>query len=197
MTHDTGSDEMLEAAARAYARGLPELPAALDDRVMAVVRGRPVPAVPRPRHMPNVWRWLVEPKQVRPAFAVPLAAAAALALFFVARQTAPRAASAPAVAAALPADTIYVRFELAAPAARNVALAGSFNSWGEQSIVLARGVGGTWSVTVALPVGEHRYQFVVDGERWVSDPTAHAQVADGFGGTNSVIVVSPRGVVRS
>ncbi len=202
MRHDTGSDEMLEAAARAFARGLPELPAALDDRVMAAVRGRPAPAVSRggARRLPNVWRWLIEPQQVRPAFAVPLAAAAALALFFVARQTAPpppRAASAPVAAAAAPSDTIYVRFELAAPAAQNVALAGSFNGWGEQAVVLARGAGGTWSVTVPLPVGEHRYQFVVDGERWVSDPTAHAQVADGFGGTNSVIVVSPRGVVRS
>jgi hypothetical protein len=197
MTQDTGSDEMLEAAARAYARGLPELPAALDDRVMAAVRGRPAPAVPRARRLPNVWRWLVEPQQVRPAFAVPLAAAAAVALFVVARQTAPRDAAAPVAAAALPSDTIYVRFELAAPAAQNVALAGTFNGWGERSIVLARGVGGTWAVTVPLPVGEHRYQFVVDGERWVSDPTAHAQVADGFGGTNSVIVVSPRGVVRS
>jgi hypothetical protein len=38
---------------------------------------------------------------------------------------------------------------------------------------------------------------VVDGERWVPDPAAHAQVRDEFGQSNSVLVVGPRGVVRS
>jgi len=31
----------------------------------------------------------------------------------------------------------------------------------------------------------------------VPDPTAHAQVDDGFGGRNSVIIVGPKGLVRS
>ena len=62
---------------------------------------------------------------------------------------------------------------------------------------MVRGTAGIWSVTVALPIGEHRYEFVVDQTRWVPDPTAHAQVDDGFGGRNSVIVVGPKGLVRS
>jgi len=48
-----------------------------------------------------------------------------------------------------------------------------------------------------LPIGEHQYQFVVDGRTWRPDSTAHAQVDDGFGGTNSVIVVGPKGLVRT
>jgi 1,4-alpha-glucan branching enzyme len=62
---------------------------------------------------------------------------------------------------------------------------------------MVRGSDGVWSVTVPLPVGEHRYEFVVDNRRWVPDPTAHSQVDDGFGGRNSVIVVGPKGLVRS
>lgn len=192
MSHHMPTDEELERAARAYARGLPQLPASLDDRVMAAVRSRAVPA--RPRRVRSAWRWLVEPQQVRPAWGIALAAAASIAVWVVARRP---EVPAPLPVAAAVTDTIYVRFDLAAPAARNVALAGSFNGWDDRALTLTRGAGGTWTVTVPLPVGEHRYQFVVDGERWVSDPTAHAQVDDGFGGTNSVIVVSPKGVVRS
>lgn len=193
------ADTRLDEAARAYRATRPGLPPALDDRVMDVVRRRGVPV--RPLRRPGVWRWLVEPQQVRPAWGIALAAAAALAVWVVARRdvvpAAPAVAAAPAAPAARAADTIYVRFEIAAPAAQQVALAGSFNDWGDESITLSRNAGGTWSVTVPLPVGEHRYQFVVDGERWVSDPTAHAQIDDGFGGRNSVIVVGPKGVVRS
>jgi hypothetical protein len=195
MMHDT-TDDRLQEAARGYARSLPDLPASLDDRVMAAVRVRAVPVRPRPRRIPRVVRWLVEPQQVRPAWGIALAAAAALAIWVMAHPAAQRFTAVPNVAAAV-SDTIFVRFELAAPAAANVALAGSFNGWGDRTIPLVRSEAGTWSVTVPLPVGEHRYQFVVDGQRWVPDPTAHAQMDDGFGGINSVIVVGPKGVVRS
>lgn len=197
MTHGM-TDEQLERLAREYRDALPPLPPALDERVMAAVRRRAAPAgitVPEPaRRRPSLVRWFIEPQQVRPAWGVALAAAAALAVF-VARR--PVVVDAPAAAVAAAPDTIYVRFELAAPAAQQVALAGSFNGWGNDAITLSKSTAGTWSVTVPLPVGEHRYQFVVDGERWVPDPAAHAQIDDGFGGTNSVIVVSPKGVVRS
>jgi len=89
---------------------------------------------------------------------------------------------------------VLVRFQLAAPAAHDVTLAGSFNGW-SPGIPLRRGVvPGLWVVTLPLPVGEHQYLFQVDGNKWIPDPGAHAQVDDGFGRTNSVLVVGPRGV---
>lgn len=190
-------DDRLDLAARAYAEQLPALPPALDDAIMAAVRRRAGAGRPARRRMPNVWRWLVEPQpvRVRPALGLGLAAAAALALYVIPGTRNPEPAV--VVAAAPVSDTVFVRFELAAPSARAVALAGSFNDWQDNRINLARSDAGVWSVTVALPVGEHRYQFVVDGSQWVIDPRAHAQIADGFGGTNSVIVVGPKGVVRS
>ena len=196
---DERFDERLKEAARAYARRLPELPASLDDRVMAAVRTRALPASAArgadPARRGRWWRWLVEPQQVRPAWGVALAAAVALAIWLAPRRAAPPAT--PAVAALPAADTVYVRFELAAPDAHQVALAGTFNGWDDHATAMTRGSTGVWSVTVPLAVGEQRYDFVVDGAHWVPDPTAHAQVADGFGGTTSVIVVGPKGVVRA
>jgi 1,4-alpha-glucan branching enzyme len=100
------------------------------------------------------------------------------------------------ISAVQTADTVFVHFSLSAPTAHAVSLAGSFNGWQPAQLQLRRATDGTWEATIPLPVGEHRYQFVVDGQRWVPDPAA-TQADDGFGGTNSVIVVGPKGVVRS
>jgi len=185
--------DRLAEAARAYGESLPGLDAKLDDAVMAAVRTR------APAGAPGGWRWFVTPQplRIRPVL-LPLMAAAALALWFLPRGAVQDAAPASAVvAAAAPHDTVFVRFDLSAPEAREVAVAGSFNGWRPESMQMVRGAGGVWSVTVPLAIGEHRYQFVVDGQRWVPDPTAHALADDGFGGRNSVIVVGPKGVMRS
>ena len=186
--------DQLAASVREYTHGLPPLDAQLDDAVMAAVRTRAVPAA---RH--GGWRWLLEPQplRVRPVWVPALAAAAALALWVAGRGPQRAAGPADAVRAAAATDTVYVRFQLAAPDARVVAVAGSFNDWRSDELPMMRDRDGIWTVTVPLPVGEHRYQFVVDGAQWRPDPTAHAQVDDGFGGANSVIVVGARGLVRS
>jgi len=184
--------DRLTALARSYAAGLEPVGAALDEAVMAAVRRRG--AVPVRR---GTWRWLVSSHRVavRPVWVAALAAAAALAVWLAPRGPAePRAAG---LAMAAAPDTVFVRFELVAPAARTVAVAGSFNGWRIDALPMVRGAAGIWSVTVPLPIGEHRYEFVVDRTRWVPDPTAHSQVEDGFGGMNSVIVVGPKGLVRS
>jgi hypothetical protein len=193
-TGERARADRLAEAARVLGDALPALEAGLDERIMAAVRRASAPRR-------NAWRWLVEPRPVRiRPVVVPLAAAAVLALLWVA---APRGGAFPgqpaatAAAAAAPRDTVYVRFELADPNARAVAVAGSFNGWRAEALPMRRDAGGVWSVTVPLPLGEYQYQFVVDGDRWVSDPTAHALEDDGFGGRNSVIVVGAKGVVRS
>ena len=192
---DRAEADRLAASVRGYTGGLPPLDARLDDAVMAAVRAH---AAPKPR--PGGWRWLVEPQplRVRPIWVPALAAAAVLALWAVGRSPVPAVgARSDGMRAAAVTDTVYVRFQLAAPDARVVAVAGSFNDWRSDALPMLRDRDGVWTVTVPLPVGEHRYQFVVDGAQWRSDPTAHAQVDDGFGGANSVIVVGARGLVRS
>jgi 1,4-alpha-glucan branching enzyme len=88
---------------------------------------------------------------------------------------------------------VFVRFVLYAPGARHVAVAGTFNQWDLNAAPLARaGSSGVWTTTLALPVGQHQYAFVVDGERWIADPAAPA-IDDGFGRRNSMVAVTSRG----
>lgn len=85
----------------------------------------------------------------------------------------------------------HVQFVLVAPDAKKVAVVGDFNGWdASHSAYQAqhRG-GGVWSVTAPVPVGHHRYSFVVDDSLWVADPTAPRVVDNDFGTTNSAIVV--------
>src|SRR5207245_8888973 len=101
-----------------------------------------------------------------------LAAAAALVLF-VARVAAPPAGGRAVLMASR--DSVCVRFILYAPDARQVSVAGTFNRWDRDAAPLVRqGATGIWTTTVALPVGQHQYAFVVDGARWVADPAAPA-----------------------
>ena len=204
---DAMNDDRLDDAARALAASLPELDASLDERVMARIRERAASAQPAAASRPAATtghgklRWLLEPRPVKVAvrpvwIPVTLAAAAVLAVLLWPR-TARLDTTAATVATAHYRDTVYVRFQLSAPDAKTVRVAGSFNNWSPAALELHRDSNGTWDATIPLPVGEHRYLFVVDGQRWIPDPTAQAQVDDGFGGTNSVIVVGPKGVVRS
>ncbi len=183
--------DRLLTEAREYAALLEVVDPALDEAVMAAVRVR----APRRRAL----AWLLAPRtvRVRPVWAAVLAAAAALVVWLAPRAPAPAVEPAPVPVARPVADTVFVHFELAAPEAQSVSVAGSFNGWQVGALAMTKNATGLWSATVALPVGEHRYDFVVDGKRWVPDPTAHAEVDDGFGGMNSVIVVGPKGLVRS
>lgn len=151
---------------------------AVDARVMSAVRKRA--RSPRVR----AWHWLTAPS-VPPWAAGALAAAAALVLFLV--RVPP--GSPPGESHVVP-DSVYVKFVLFAPAAHQVAVAGTFNRWDPSATPLASaGEGGVWTVTLALPTGQHQYAFVVDGQRWVTDPAAPA-VDDGFGRRNSVLSVT-------
>jgi AMP-activated protein kinase-like protein len=159
------------------------LPAQLEARVMAAVRRR---AASRPY---RAWHWLTAPS-VPPWAVLAAAAVAILALVILRPASVGSSGAASPLASAAGPESVYVRFILVAPNARQVALAGTFNGWDPTAAPLVRaGAEGTWTVTVALPVGQHQYSFVVDGRRWVPDPAAPA-VDDGFGRRNSVVSVS-------
>ena len=156
----------------------------LESRVMAEVRRR----ARAPRRW---WQRLGDPWEIRvrlrPWILAPaLAAAAALVLFLTRSHSKPGAGP---VAVAAP-ESVFVRFVLYAPGAHRVSVAGSFNRWDPTAAPLAlSGAAGVWTATVAVPVGQHQYAFLVDGRRWVSDPGAPT-VDDGFGRRNSVVSVT-------
>lgn len=175
-----------EAARRQLLEAIDRRPVTLSDdveaRVMARVRSRATARWPR------AWRWLSAPTIPRWAMLVPLAAAAALVLFVRTTQVPQTNGQAQAVVGQR--ESVYVRFELYAPRASRVALAGSFNRWNPAATPLVRvGPDGMWTVTLALPSGQHQYGFIVDGRNWVPDPAAPT-VDDGFGRRNSVVSVN-------
>jgi 1,4-alpha-glucan branching enzyme len=81
-----------------------------------------------------------------------------------------------------------VEFTLLKPNAKSVAVAGSFNDWDVHRTPMNAGAGGAWKATVWLPTGRYEYRFVADGQ-WISDPNARESVQNGYGSTNSVVVV--------
>jgi hypothetical protein len=83
-----------------------------------------------------------------------------------------------------------VKFVLVAPSAKSVAVVGDFNNWGlNKSALVATSNQGVWSVTASVPVGVHRYAFVVNGKQWMADPTAPRSSGDDFGMPSSALVV--------
>lgn len=83
-----------------------------------------------------------------------------------------------------------LKFSLYSPQAHSVVLIGDFNGWGSTAEVkLAPSGNGTWSVTVPLPAGRYQYAFLIDGQRWVTDPRAEQRVNDDFGRQSAVAIV--------
>lgn len=76
------------------------------------------------------------------------------------------------------------------PKARQVAVTGDFNGWNPDGVPLrAAGKPGLWETTLRLHPGAYSYNFIVDGNYLVPDPNASAQSPDGYGGTNSILLV--------
>ncbi len=87
-----------------------------------------------------------------------------------------------------PSQRVWTRFVYTDDDADSVAVAGDFSQW--QPVALSpRTVNGktVWTGLVPVSRGEHEYQFVIDGEKWVTDPLAPVTEDDGFGAKNAVL----------
>jgi hypothetical protein len=140
------------------------------DSVMAKISAEALPASGKPE----------APIRFRRLAYAAFAAAAALAIWIGASRMAGGAAG---------GDTVIVRFTLAAPEARSVAVAGDFNDWDASTARLERKRdGGPWELELRLKKDSlYSYNFVIDGERWILDPSTVDFVEDGFGGSSSLI----------
>jgi len=81
------------------------------------------------------------------------------------------------------------QFQLYAPDAGRVALAGTFNEWDINTLPMKKDIKGIWRARVALPSGRCEYRFWVDGI-WHDDPNALEKVENSFGSQNCVRIVS-------
>lgn len=182
------NDEAFGARLGAALRAVEPLPPGAEARLLATLAATPRPARPLPwwRRSRTV---TVSPIGVL-AMAAGFAGLVVLGGFGASRVLAP----ARGVAIAAAPDTVHlVRFVLVNPDAKQVALAGDFNGWQSEALTAAPS-GGVWSVALPLTSGRYEYAFVVDGERWIADPslpTAH----DEFGGEHSVLHVGSHRVM--
>ena len=160
----------------------------LEARVMNEVRQHAAARRVSANTDPVLWRWLTAPSV--PPWVVGAVAATALIALVFGRPGPSNDPVAVAPATAVAPESVFVKFILFAPTAKQVTLAGTFNRWEAGTTPLVRvNDEGVWTVTLGLPVGQHQYAFVVDGQQWVADPAAPT-VDDGFGRKNSVVSVS-------
>jgi len=87
-----------------------------------------------------------------------------------------------------------VEFRYYAPGSKEVFLAGTFNNWTPNNLKM-RKEGDNFVLELSLPPGTHYYKFIADNI-WVEDPDNPAKVGDGFGGYNSVFVLTEDGSIR-
>ena len=74
--------------------------------------------------------------------------------------------------------------------AESVAVAGDFNGWNHLARPLTRNSAGLWSTEIVGPqAGRFEYKFVIDGNRWLEDPSNGMKTPDTFGGLNSVLLI--------
>ncbi len=88
---------------------------------------------------------------------------------------------------AAPTSVLH-RFVIHHQGTQLVEIAGSFTNWQNVPLVPS-GTSGYWEVSLELPAGEHRYTFIVDGSKYLPDPTVVTQESDDFGSTNSILKV--------
>ena len=85
-----------------------------------------------------------------------------------------------------------VDFVLRTAAESGVVLVGDFNDWDPAANPLQRVADGVWAVTIPLRPGRYRYTFIVDGARWLRDPSSPPALEDDFGAPTSVITIARR-----
>jgi pullulanase len=73
--------------------------------------------------------------------------------------------------------TNQVTFQYAGKANR-VRVAGSFTSWADNAVEMAKNDKGIWQLTLPLAPGSYQYKFIIDDNGWMTDP-GNPKEADG------------------
>ncbi|QQE12965.1 alpha amylase N-terminal ig-like domain-containing protein [Planctomycetota bacterium] len=72
-----------------------------------------------------------------------------------------------------------------------VSVVGSFNNWDDEIGAMTRQDDGSWTLDMMLEEGVYHYKFLVDGTKYLEDPTTDKKLTtgDGHGGRNSGIAI--------
>lgn len=93
----------------------------------------------------------------------------------------------------LPAHTVVtpqgIQFVLFERDAARVEVVGSWNDWQSPTAMQLQG-SGIWLGSIPLlPPGQYTYKYILDGARWLDDPTNPNKLTDAYGGWNSYFLV--------
>jgi len=160
----------------------------LDRRIMDEIESLPSPGGWKKRVW-AVYDWLMRGRPVRVSPLGGLAVAASVAAIVVLGRTEPSSLDGTApLTTALQGSA--VQFVIVAPTATEVSLVGDFNDWNPTATPMQLvAENRVWSVTIPLNAGRYRYAFLVDGNTWLSDPTAPPVGDDEFGRPGSVVTI--------
>jgi subtilisin family serine protease len=74
--------------------------------------------------------------------------------------------------------------------AHSVSVAGDFNGWSQAATPLKRNESGLWFTEIVVPrAGRFEYKFIINGRRWIEDPSNGMKTPNNYGGLNSVLVI--------
>lgn len=74
--------------------------------------------------------------------------------------------------------------------AAHISLAGSFNNWAKDVLVMQKDDTGAWRIEIPmLPEGKYHYKFFVDDKVWIEDIDNPYREPDGSTGFNSILTI--------
>jgi serine protease AprX len=86
-----------------------------------------------------------------------------------------------------------IEFYMQSDCASQISLAGSFNEWANDVLLLEPGRNGLWKIEIPmLPAGKYKYKFFIDDKMWMEDVDNPYREPDGFSGFNSLLFIEGR-----
>jgi serine protease AprX len=83
-----------------------------------------------------------------------------------------------------------IEFYVQHDCASQISLAGSFNHWAQDVLLMEPGKKGLWKIKIPmLPAGKYQYKFFVDDRKWLEDVDNPYREPDGFHGFNSILLI--------
>ena len=74
--------------------------------------------------------------------------------------------------------------------ANQISLAGTFNHWAHDTLLMEPGKDGMWKIEIPLlPKGNYKYKFFIDERMWVEDVDNPVREPDGLNGWNSILMI--------
>ena len=83
-----------------------------------------------------------------------------------------------------------IEFYIRNNCAQQISLAGNFNHWAQDVLLMQPDKNGIWKIEIPmLPGGKYQYKFFIDDKMWMEDINNPNREPDGRTGFNSVLVV--------